>query len=456
MSDRALVVGLGVSGEAFIHHWRQRGGQVIVIDDRPDEAVRERARHLGVTLVEAPGGAQVDELVSQVDVVVPSPGVPERHPALAAASAGGVDIRSELELSSRWTRRPFIAVTGTNGKTTVTELTTAMLNAAGHRALAAGNIGLALSDAVRRDVDVLVVEASSFQLRFTDTFRPAVGVWLNLAPDHLDWHGDVDSYAAAKARLWAHQGPQDLAVANADDPVVWRHAQSAPGRVTGFGLSGLADFTVVDQGDGPVLAGPDGGVVPVAELSRRHPQDLLNALAAMAAAAAWEVEPEVMAQTLRTWRPPPHRLALAATVEGVDYYDDSKATNPHAALAAIAGFDSVVLIAGGRNKGLDLSDLIPAGPRLRAVVAMGEAAAEIVDALEGSTVVRAVPGMVEAVAMARTLARPGDVVLLSPACASFDQYSSYVQRGEHFTELVQLLATRVARQDARSEGEDQP
>ena len=443
MADQALVVGLGVSGDAFVHHWRQRAGTVVVIDDHPTPAVRDRARRLGLDLVEAPGPAEVARLVAASDVVVPSPGVAESHPAITAALERGVAVRSELELASRWTRRPFVAVTGTNGKTTVTELVCGMLVASGRRALAAGNVGLALSDAVRRDVDVLVVEASSFQLRFTDTFRPAVAVWLNLAPDHLDWHPDVAAYTAAKARIWAHQASEDLAVANAEDAVVMEAARAAPGRLQTFGLAPGADFGVARGPGGDHLVGPPGELAAVADLPRSHPQDLANALAAAAAALGAGATVEGVGEALRSWPPLPHRRALVATIDGVGYHDDSKATNPHATLAAVAGFASVVLLAGGRNKGLDLTALAAAAPRLRAVVAFGEAGDDLVAALGEVVPVRRVRDMVEAVALARALARPGDDVLLSPACASFDQYGSYAERGEHFSELVRTLADRA-------------
>jgi len=436
------VIGMGVSGEGVARHLRDRGARVIAIDDNPTDEARARAERAGVVLEATPGPEALRRLASEVNVVVPTPGLPETHPVIAFAAEAGTPVRSEIELASRWARRPIVAVTGTNGKTTVTELVTAMINASGKRAVACGNIGLTLSEGVRRDVDVLVAEVSSFQLRFVDTFRPAVAVWLNLAADHLDWHPGIDAYAAAKARIWEFQTDDDVAVVNADDPVVMRWADSAPSAVTTFGLDKdqPADWHVSRPVDGPgYLAGPDGPFVAVADLPRSLPHDLANALAAAAAALSAGATPEGVADALRSFTGLPHRVVLVADSAGVRWYDDSKATNPHATVAALARFDSVVLIAGGRNKGLDLGELRIAAPRLRAVVAMGEAAPEVAAAFDGVRPVTTVTTMGEAVKVAADMATPGDAVLLSPACTSWDQYRSYAERGDHFARLVRDL-----------------
>lgn len=443
--ETALVVGMGVSGEGVTRHLRDRGARVIAIDDRPTDEARRRAETAGVVLEQTPRPEALRRLVAEVDVVVPTPGLPESHPVITLALQAGTPVRSEIELASRWARRPMVAITGTNGKTTVTELVAAMLEASGVRAVACGNIGLTLSDGVRRDVDVLVAEVSSFQLRFIDTFRPQVAVWLNLAADHLDWHPDLEAYAAAKARIWEFQQDGDLAVVNADDPVVMKWAASAPAAVTTFGTGRPAwperrgqpaDWHVDDDGQ---LAGPDGPLVATADLPRALPHDLANDLAAAAAALAVGATPEGVATALRSFTGLPHRMVLVADDAGVRWYDDSKATNPHATVAALAQFDSVVLIAGGRNKGLDLGELRSTAPRVRAVVALGEAAPEVAAAFHGVRPVTTVAGMEEAVKVAAALAEPGDAVLLSPACTSWDRYRSYAERGDHFTRLVREL-----------------
>lgn len=432
MPELALVVGLGRSGASVARHLRDRGGKVVAVDDAPSAEAWANAAQLGIEVREAPDEDTLARLLAEADVVVPSPGVPEHHPVFALASAAGVPVRSEVELAFRWSRRPIVAVTGTNGKTTVTALVTEMLTASGVRAVAGGNIGLPLSDAVRRDVEVVVAEVSSFQLRWTETFRPTVAVWLNLAEDHLDWHSDLASYVAAKARIWANQGKRDVAVANADDPVVMKEAAAVRSGVQTFGLSAPADWRVADGH----LQGPAGRILPVGELPRALPHDLSNALAAAAAATAAGARRDGVRAALRSFAGLPHRLTLVAEAGGVRWYDDSKATNPHAALAAVSGFDSVVLLAGGRNKGLDLSVLASGADRVRAVVAVGEAAPEVEQAFAPLRPVARAADMDEAVRAAAAAARPGDVVLLAPGCASFDSYGSYAERGADFARAV--------------------
>jgi UDP-N-acetylmuramoylalanine--D-glutamate ligase len=435
--ERALIVGLGRSGQAVARHLLVRKVNVVAVDDTPGDDARAAAAALGIGLVEAPGAEALANLVVRADLVVPSPGVPASHPVFALARAAGVPVRGEVELASRWSICPLVAVTGTNGKTTVTTLIAEMLSASGVASIAAGNIGLPLSDAVaNEELKVVVAEVSSFQLAFAESFRPVVAVWLNVAPDHLDWHGGTDAYVAAKARIWANQGPGDVAVVNADDPVVMAQAARAPSRIVTFGLEpDRAQFTIVNGR----LKGPDGPLAEVADLARALPHDLSNALAASAAALAAGATPAGVRAALAAFAPLPHRLTLVAYAGGVRWYDDSKATNPHAAVAAVSGFDSVVLLAGGRNKGLDLSALAEVAGKVRSVVAIGEAAPEVAAAFEGRSPVWVAESMKEAVALAASAAKPGDVVLLSPGCASFDWYRSYAARGDDFAAAVHAL-----------------
>jgi len=424
--DHLLVVGLGVTGAAVAAR-AIKDGPVTVIEDRPlgpgvaDRAMRLEA--LGVQVVGAPGAGELTRLVEMADVVVPSPGVPEAHPVYGLAEAAGVPILSEIELAATAARdlgRTLVAVTGTNGKTTVTTLIAEMLGAAGMNAIAAGNIGRPLIDAVHDPVDVVVAEVSSFQLRFTQRFRPRVAVFLNAAADHLDWHPGFDAYVAAKAKIFANQAGDDLLVYNLDDEAVARAARAAPARTFGFSL------------DQPL-------VVPAGELPRHAPHDVANALAASAAALDLGAPAESVAPILRSFAGLPHRTTPVGQTRGVTFVDDSKATNPHAALAAISGYDSVVLVAGGRNKGLDLSVLARRADRMRAVVAIGEAAGEVVAAFDGLVPVGEAGSMAEAVRRAAALAQPGDTVLLSPACASFDWYPGYAARGDDFAACVAAL-----------------
>jgi len=438
---RAVVIGLAVTGASVCRALLARGASVTAVDDRGGEDVRRRAEDAGVELVEAPAEERLAELVAAADLVVVSPGVPASHPVFRTPTSG--EVVSEVELASRWCRVPMVAVTGTNGKTTVVTLITRMLAESGRRTVAAGNIGLPLIDAVEGEADVLVVEVSSFQLALTRSFRPQVAVWLNLSEDHLDWHPDVCHYAASKARIWANQRADDTAVVNAGDDIVMGWATTGDTRVASrlvtFGPGG--DYRV----EGGRLLGPEGAdLMAVADMARALPHDVDNALAAWAAAAAAGATTAACADVLRDFAGLPHRVALVGESGGVRFYDDSKATTPASVLAALAGFDSVVLIAGGRNKGLDLSVLRGGADHLRAAVAIGESAAEVEAALAPAVPVRRAGSMAEAVRMAASEARPGDVVLLSPGCASFDWYRSYAERGYDFVRQVRGLAEETS------------
>jgi UDP-N-acetylmuramoylalanine--D-glutamate ligase len=454
-----LVVGLGVTGEAVARRLAA-DGPVTVVDDRPDSAAfADRAARLGalgVSIVGGPTAEELSDLVAAADLVVPSPGVPEAHPVYGLAAGRGVPLHSEIELAGTAAARrgvPLVAVTGTNGKTTVTTMVAEILSAGGRRAVAAGNIGRPLLDAVHDDdVDVVVAEVSSFQLRFTETFRPRVAVLLNVAEDHLDWHPSFAEYVAAKARIFANQAGDDLLVFNADDEAVAAAAASAPARSVAFSLrAGTADAWRLEdgrgddgRGDGDWLVRPDGtALMAVSDLARSGPHDVANALASAAAVSELGVDADALTRVLASFSGLPHRVTPVGQSGGVTFVDDSKATNPHAALAALAGFDSVVLLAGGRNKGLDLGVLRGEVGRIRAVVAIGEAAEEVAGAFEGVRPVRRAGSMAEAVRLGAELAEPGDTVLLSPACASFDWYSGYAARGDDFArEVASLLESR--------------
>ncbi|HET9602075.1 MAG TPA: UDP-N-acetylmuramoyl-L-alanine--D-glutamate ligase [Acidimicrobiales bacterium] len=441
---RALVYGLAITGDATVRALEQRGWTVVVADDRATPSVRAAAEDLGVELIEAPSAEALDRLVDDVDLVSPSPGLPEQHRLFAAAARAGVPVRSEIELAYAWEQsrtggpRPMVAVTGTDGKTTTTLMATAMVEGSGRRAVAAGNTELPLVAALDLDVDVFLVECSSFRLAFTEAFRAEAAVWLNLAPDHLDWHRSPASYEAAKARIWAAQRADDAAIGNGDDLAVLARLHEAPARHVTFAPAG-ADYHV----DGRDLRGPQGVLAPIDSMRRTLPHDVTNALAAAAGVLEARVATvEGVSAGLAGFTGPRHRIELVASADGIDWYNDSKATTPHAAAMAIRGFERVVLLAGGRNKGLDLDPLAELAPHLRAVVALGEAAPEVAKAFSTATpavLVEEAGSMAEAVEAARRLARPGDAVLLSPACASFDWYSGYPERGDDFTRLVHAL-----------------
>ncbi len=418
-----LVLGAGVSGLGV--------ARLLHRLDRPFEVYDERATGelVGVPITSGPWDPAY---LIGIDQVVTSPGFAETSDPIRHAIAEGIEVRSELDLAASFVAGRVVAVTGTNGKTTTTELIHAMCRQSGLVADAAGNIGTALSDLAEpgAERDVAVVEASSFQLRFAETFHPDVAVVLGIDADHLDWHGDVEAYVAAKARITEHQGRDDVIVHAADDD---RAAAIAAG-------SAARPVPVSGRRRPAGGHGPEGGrlhigpvAVPVADLAVADEAYLVDLAAAGAAALAVGATPEGVETVVRRFHPGPHRRAVVATADGITWVDDSKATNPHAAAASIAAFDRVVLVAGGRNKGLDLAPIVGAG-HLVAVLAVGEAAGEL-EALAPDLVtdVGTVPA---AVARAAEIARPGDTVLLAPGCASFDQFPSYAARGDAFAAAV--------------------
>ena len=432
-----LLVGLGATNRAVAAALVARGHAVVLVDDHPADATRAAAEALGLARVEAPDRPTLRALVLDAGGVVPAPGLPDRHPVFGFAAELDVPVFTEFDLAARWDDRPIIAITGTDGKTTVTTMVTEMLRAGGITCVDAGNNDLPLVAAIDDDApEWFVVEASSFRLGRTHGWAPDVATWLNLAPDHLDVHATHADYEAAKARIWAAQDRDDIAIGNLDDDVVARHLGQARATRVGFSLD-RPDATY--RRAGGELVGPGGAIVAVGDLPRALPHDLANALAAAATASAAGVPDDVIAATLRSFGPLPHRVAPVATIDEVTFYDDSKATVPHATLAAVRGFDSVVLIAGGRNKGLDLGPLATGADHVRAVVAIGDAAPEVVAVFEGVRPVERADTMREAVVTAARLARPGDAVLLSPACASFDWYPDYAARGDDFAACVLAL-----------------
>jgi UDP-N-acetylmuramoylalanine--D-glutamate ligase len=450
--ESVLVVGFAVTGRAVTARLRSLGCAVTAIDDRPPSRSQAVAASLGASFVGAPTADEAARLAAASDLVVVSPGVPASHPAIAAARRDA--LVSEIELAWQLSDAPIAAVTGTNGKTTVTTWLAEMLQASGVDAVAAGNIGTPLIEAVpgpgldestrRHPPAVVLAEVSSFQLSLTRRFRPTVAVYLNLAADHLDWHSTMEDYAAAKAKIFANQTADDVAVANACDAAVMRAAGAGRARVVTFGL-GQGDY----HQEGERLVTPAGEtIVTVGEMARTYPHDRANTLAAAAAAMALGATVEGCHRAATSLKGLAHRLELVAEVGAVRFYDDSKATTPSAVCAALDGFSSVVLIAGGRNKGLDLSTIAAharsLAPRLslRGVVAIGEASRDVIDAFAALAPVCEAASMGAAVQAAAGMARAGDAVLLSPGCASFDWYGSYAERGDEFAAVVRELASR--------------
>jgi UDP-N-acetylmuramoylalanine--D-glutamate ligase len=464
---RVVVAGVAVSGLAAAEALLDRDASVVVVDGRsgPSEqeaADRLRARGAEVRLGDA-------ETPVDAELVVTSPGWRPDQPLLTAALAAGAEVIGEPELA--WRLRPvvdgrttpWVAVTGTNGKTTTVGMVESILRTAGLRTVAAGNVGLPLTTAVLAEpsYDVLAVELSSFQLHWSRELAPDAAVVLNIAPDHLDWHGSFDGYAADKAAIWRYGG---CGAYNADDPLVTRLALASPmdcphpftlGEATSGGF-GIVDGVLVDRTSGispavePDPAPVRGGGIPlirVDELPVPGPHNIANALAAAAVCKVFGLrgDPNIpwpaIGDGLRAYRPGRHRNEVVAVADDITWVDDSKATNPHAAAASLAAYDSVVWVAGGLFKGADVHPLVAEhAARLRAVVVIGVDRAPLLDALSRhapdvpvvEVTSRDTDVMQDAVAAAGQLALPGDTVLLAPAAASMDQFRDYAERGDRF------------------------
>ncbi|HLU73171.1 MAG TPA: UDP-N-acetylmuramoyl-L-alanine--D-glutamate ligase [Nonomuraea sp.] len=445
------VAGLGVSGIAAARALAGRGERVVVVESGDGERQRAAAAELSGRGVEVRFGPLA---LPEGAARLVTTGWAPHHPLIAAALAAGVEVVGEVELA--WRLRPaepapWLALTGTNGKTTAVRMLTAMLSAAGHKAAAVGNVGVPVVEAVREPYDVLAVELSSFQLHWSGTLAPHAAAVLNVAPDHLDWHGSMEAYTADKGRLFERAG---TVIYNADDPACARLAEPYPGavgftlRVPGPGQIGLVEDLLVDRAfvADPVEAAEE--LATLADVRPLAPHNVANALAAAALARAFGVPAEAVRQGLRDFTPDPHRLAHVARVGEVDYVDDSKATNPHAAAAALASYPSIVWVAGGQLKGADVDDLVrQAAPRLRGAVLLGADRARVAEALARhapNVPVVDIDGqdtgvMDRVVTEASRLASPGDTVLLSPAGASLDMFPGYPARGEAFARAVRAL-----------------
>jgi UDP-N-acetylmuramoylalanine--D-glutamate ligase len=450
-----LVCGARFAGSAAARALLAAGAQVILTDRQETESVP------ALLAAGAQFRAGLDRVPAEVDLVVASPGWRPDQPLFHSARARGVEVIGEVELA--WRLRgpaaaPWLAATGTNGKTTTVRMLESILQAAGMRALAVGNVGVSIIDAVLAApaYDVLAVELSSFQLYWPSTFMPAASVVLNIAPDHLDWHESMSEYARTKARIWH----TPTAIGNADDPLVTELL-----RLTMVGAGDFpppdieCTFTLQTPLDGQfgVMGGwltdcAFGAPFPLLAATEIRPagdHNVANALAASALARAYGIEPAAIAAGLRAFVPDPHRNQLIATIGDVDYIDDSKATNPHAANASLSSYSSIVWIAGGQLKGAPVDELVAAiAARLVAVVLLGQDRAELMASLA-----RHAPdlpvievaltdhrAMSEVVGTAAVLARPGDTVLLAPAAASYDMFSGYAARGDAFVAAVVALA----------------
>jgi len=443
---RVLVVGLGKSGVASALFLKARGARVTVSDTKSGDELRNEIPVLLDHGITVETGGHGERTFRGQDLIVVSPGVPVDAPLLAQARAMGEAVIGEIELAAQFLPGPIVAITGSNGKTTTTTLTGEILAAGGLPTLVGGNIGTpAISLAERAKLEtVIVLEVSSFQLETIRTFRPKVAVVLNVTPDHLDRHRTFEAYVDAKARIFENQRGDDFAVLNEDDPTCVTMAARTRAQVFWFSRQ-----KEVKQGawvrEGNILFRDGRGhqknaqseIMLVSEIPLKGAHNLENVLAAVCAGALMGCGPEKIRQAVRDFKAVEHRLEFVATIRGVDYYNDSKATNVDATIKALESFPANIhLILGGKDKGSDytvLNDLLR--QRVKRVYTIGAAAGKIESQIKNVEVVHA-ETMENALRKASAVAEAGDVVLLAPACASFDQFKNYEQRGQMFKEIV--------------------
>jgi UDP-N-acetylmuramoylalanine--D-glutamate ligase len=445
---RVVVVGAARSGIAAAELLARRGARVVLSERRETIDDAARLRRAGVELQ---AGGHTAATFARADLVVVSPGVPAEQPVFDAARRHGADVIGELELASRWVKGPIVAITGTKGKSTTTTLVGRMLEEDGRTVLIGGNIGVPLSAQVEASTPetIHVVEVSSFQLETTVTFRPWIALWLNFAADHLDRHPTVDAYAAAKARIFANQQATDWAVVNADDQTVMTRSRGIAAQRVLFSPSGnLSDgFLVVGDWIVKRTHTTVEQLIPVSavELTGRHMLD--NVVAAAAVATVAGVPARAMTHALRGFHGLEHVMEPVGRIGDVRFVNDSKATNVEAARRSIESFQSgVVALIGGQFKGGNLRELRAAlAASGRGVIAIGEAAPLVREALHDVVPVIGASSMHDAVAQAYELAQPDGVVLLAPACASFDWFKDYAERGRVFKQEVEKLRSRVER-----------
>lgn len=438
-----LVVGLGQTGLSCARFLAAQGESFAIADSRETppgiEELKEAFPAVPLYL-----GPFDDELFNRAERILLSPGIAPQEQAIADAVAHGVEVLGDIELFARYAQAPVVAITGSNGKSTVTALLGEMARNSGMAVEVGGNIGTPALALLEHPVpELYVLELSSFQLEVTDSLNCQAAAVLNISEDHLDRHGDINQYAAIKSRIYHGDG---VMVINAEDPIV--SAMAEPDRhVVRFGLQApeaSGDFGLIEQEDGLWLAQGETPLMAASEMRMPGRHNLANALAALALGEACLIPSTAMLKALREFPGLPHRCQWVAEIDDVNYYEDSKGTNVGATLAALEGLpgEKVVLIAGGQGKGQDFSPLYNVvAHRARAVVLFGEDASLIRQALEGATAISFASDMTEAVAQAAHLARSGDSVLFSPACASFDMFSNYIERGERFVAEVKGMAS---------------
>jgi UDP-N-acetylmuramoylalanine--D-glutamate ligase len=446
---RVLAIGLARTGIATALFCAKRNAIVTATDTRPESElgdVPDKLREAGVTL--ELGGHREKTYLAQ-DLIIPSPGVPADDPLLVKARSKGITVWSEIELAYRFQEGEMIGITGSNGKTTTTTLVHHILKTAGRKAILAGNVGTPLISCVdsMNSQTVAVVELSSFQLELTDKFRPDISLFLNLTPDHLDRHKTLEAYAAAKARIFRKQTELDASVLNADDAPTVALAPKKP-QVFWFSRKNRVEQGACVSGEDLVITrgGKEEFVMKAHEIPLAGAHNLENVLAAATAARLAKVDAAMIGKAVKSFAGVEHRLEFVAEIEGVRYYNDSKATNVDASLKALEAFPGrILVILGGKDKGSDYT-VLQKPLREKAILALliGAAADKIEKQINGSVAIERAGTLDNAVEIASHAARAGDVVLLAPACASFDQFENYEQRGRVFKELVRKIEQKTS------------
>jgi UDP-N-acetylmuramoylalanine--D-glutamate ligase len=446
---RVLVVGLARTGVATSLFCAARGAIVTATDTRTENAIGEALPQLRAAGVHLELGGHSKEIFLKQDLIIPSPGVPADAPLLQTARLNGITSWSEIELAGRFLKGRLIGITGSNGKTTTTSLIEHILRSAGVPTILAGNIGTPLISIVEQTNDrtIAVAELSSFQLELIETFRPNISVFLNLTPDHLDRHHTFEAYGAAKTRIFENQTEADSAVLNADDPATTKHAPAKPQVFWFSRKQRVAQGAFVREAE--IIfrrEGKDESVLKIQDIPLAGAHNVENVLAAVAATRLADVEAAAIAKGVRSFSGVEHRLEFVAEIGGVRYYNDSKATNVDATLKALDAFPGrILVILGGKDKGSDYT-LLQAPLREKAILALliGAAGDKIEKQIAGSVAIERTGTIERAVEIASHAARPGDIVLLAPACASFDQFDNYEHRGRVFKDLVHHLERPAA------------
>ncbi|MDY0255665.1 UDP-N-acetylmuramoyl-L-alanine--D-glutamate ligase [Gudongella oleilytica] len=444
---KILIMGLGVTGESAARTLNGKTAGLFVFEDKPWVAISKELSDKDLQFLEIRTGNPL-KILDQIDLIIKSPGINPRHELLVEANKKSIPVYSDIELAYRmYPDRTIIAVTGTNGKTTTTILAGEVFSDAGFRVNIAGNVGVGILQAMENseEGDVFIVEASSFQLENTEDFKPKAAVITNITPDHLDWHGSLDKYVKAKYKIFANQNSEDYLVLNYEDPILRSFEGNIVPKPVWFSSKRILDSGIFIE-DGWIKArmwDAEKNIMPLSDVGIPGIHNVENIMAAVGLSLCLGVDASTIRKAVKDFKGVPHRIELVGTIDGVRYYNDSKGTNPDSSIKALNALDApVILIAGGYDKGSDFEELLKVfSLKGKALILMGATSEKIGTAAHsiGIDHIEYAEDMKAAVYMAHQLSEEGDNVLLSPACASWDMYKNYEERGDHFRELVREL-----------------